>query len=170
MNIGTRYKWKQCLKGWHPQDRKNTRLEIYLVLDENGVVKQYLHIWMNVCSTCLVSISTLGWFKIFCRWMNSKPVLYGYVPGWMDRWMNIGTRYELKQCLTGWHPQDRKKNMVGNLPGIGWKRYCKTTSTDMDEYIHSKHWVSISRLGRFKIIYRWISLKNMEWNGWMNIL
>ncbi len=62
MNIGTRYKFKQCLTGWHPQDRINTWLEIYLALDENGIVKQHLQIWMNVYSTCLVSISRPGWF------------------------------------------------------------------------------------------------------------
>jgi hypothetical protein len=69
MNIGTWYKLKQRLRGWHPQDRKNTWLEIYLALDENSIVKQHLQVWMNVYSTCLVSISRPGWFKNIL-WMD----------------------------------------------------------------------------------------------------
>lgn len=70
--------------------------------------------------------------------------------------MNIGTRYKLKQCLTGWHPQDRKNTWLEIYLPLDEKRYCKTTSTDMDEYKHS-----ISRLGRFKIFYRWMNHKRL---------
>jgi hypothetical protein len=70
MNIGTRYKLKQMFDRMASAgQKKNTWLEIYLALDENGIVKQHLQVWMNVYSTCLVSISRPGRLKNIL-WMD----------------------------------------------------------------------------------------------------
>jgi hypothetical protein len=69
MNIGTRYKLKQMFDRMASTGQKKHMVGNLLALDENGIVKQHLQVWMNVYSTCLVSISRPVWFKNIL-WMD----------------------------------------------------------------------------------------------------